>query len=412
LGADNGAIMPTSNQGEIEIPPLSGLQAIRLRPGMYTGAVPDLEALYHILYETMDSAIVEAMAGQCSRIEIMIHPDSSITVSDNGVGLPIDEVPHFDSSMVEALIGTVPIPGLHLPYRYHVYGGLHGVGLKAVNALSKLFVVEVRRDGYLWRISYSQAVKTSELTKVRPMFDHESTGTSITFRPDPEIFPVFPNEIDYRYETIVDRCRELAFLLPNCTFRIVDERVTGLPRETTFCFESGIRTYVQWLNRGKTPIHDVIYGTATVNLAPARYEGGYENVIEVEFALQYTDDAHTTERLFANTVETTDGSTHQLGLRDALRRTLNKHLRQKGILAKKEPTFSLRETFQGLTAVVSIKHIHPQFESMTKIKLMNPEVKSVVAFIVSATLDEYFKFRPDRGKLFLEKRYQLIRGTA
>jgi DNA gyrase subunit B len=385
--------IPQRQQIAEDIQALKGLEAIRLRPGMYVGASPD--AIYNMADEVLDCAIDEAMAGYCDHIEITIHPDSSMTISDNGSGIPVAMHPTLGISQLEAVLTMIFAGRRSSEHPYTATGGMHGVGLKAVNALSEWFIAEVRRDGYLWRQSYARGVRTSDVEKVRPLNDTESTGTTITFYPDADIFPDLRSGFDFDYDILLKRFRQIAYLLPGITVRFTDQREKPFPREATFCFESGLETFVRDLNRNRVPLHAVVSGMKT-----AHYDKGRPNkdTIEVEVALQYTDDAHTTEVLFVNTVETPDGGSHQVGLRTGITRTINKWARKMGYLRTGDDKFTGRDVRKGLTAVVSVKHPNPQFASMTKVILENPEVHSIVASAVSGVLAELLESHHDAAQ--------------
>lgn len=386
----------TRQQTAHEIRVLTGLEAIRLRPGMYLGAGPD--TIYNMLYEALDSSLNSALAGLCDDIEIVIQPDSSVTITDNGEGLPVEVDQRLGVSLLQDEMTQIWIPGRPRHYLYAVSGGTHGIGLKAVNALSEWLVAEVRRAGYLWRQTYERGVPTSDVAKVRPMTDSETTGTAITFFPDASIIPWRHPDYDFSYETLSNRCRQIAYLLPGTIVRLVDRRGSGPSHEMNFCFEGGLQTFVKRLNQDRSPLHAVISGSKTVQLE----KNNVSQVVEVTFAFQYTDDTHTTEVAFVNTLELLDGGTPLTGLRSALTRTLNQWAGKAGHFNLGEVKLSGRDTRQGLTAIVSLKHPFPRFESVVKLKLINPEVSSLVASIISGVFAKHLEENPGEAQLIVD----------
>ncbi len=395
--------IPAQRQQEAsDIQALKGLEAVRKRPGMYVGGT-DIHALHHLVYEVVDNAIDEAMAGRCDFIEVIIHADSSITVTDNGGGIPVEMHPTENISTLELVLATLHAGGKFGGGAYKVSGGLHGVGVKAVNALSSWMIAEVRRDGYVWKQTYERGVRTSDVEPIRELEPGEPTGTHITFMPDEEIFTGVRQEFDFSFKTLMDRFREMAYVTRGVTIRLVDERETPIPRECTFYFEGGLKSFVRYLNRNRDAIHDVVSGSGEGKFTYVQEGQELEGTMEVDFAFQYTDGTNTTELTFANTINTPDGGTHQTGLRTALTRVINNYARKAGILKDKDANFTGRHTLEGLTAIVSIKHPNPQFESQTKVKLMNPEVNSGVATVVSDVFSEYLEVNPKEARRIVEK---------
>jgi DNA gyrase subunit B len=398
----SGGMMATSHdssqrrQEADDIKALSGLDAICLHPGMYIGCTSD--AIYQLVYEALDYPINEAMAGCCSAIEIVIHGDSSITISDNGSGLPVARDAVEGLSELEIELTKLFTPDRRSEHLYQVSGGLHGVGLKAVNALSEWLIAEVRRDGYVWRQTYERAQPTSEVVKARPMKMNESTGTSITFRPDAAIFDGFRTQFDYNYDVFSECCRTLAYVLHGTTINLSDQR-EETPRKSKFHFENGLKAFVRDLNHNRKPLHDVVCGSKTVQVSKG---GQGESPIEVEFAFQYTDDLRTTERYFVNTLELPDGGTPQTGLRTALTRTINQWVRRSGYWGSKKMRFTGRDTLKGLTAIVALKHPQPRFENATKLILFNPEVKNIVASTISAVFAQHLENNPAQAQRILD----------
>jgi DNA gyrase subunit B len=397
-----GQIPAQRQQEASDIQALKGLEAVRKRPGMYVGGT-DIHALHHLVYEVVDNAIDEAMAGRCDFIEVIIHADSSITVTDNGGGIPVEMHPTENISTLELVLATLHAGAKFGGGAYKVSGGLHGVGVKAVNALSSWMIAEIRRDGYVWKQTYERGIRTSDVEPIRELEPGEQTGTHITFMADAEIFTGVRQEFDFSFKTLMDRFREMAYVTRGVTIRLVDERDTPIPRECTFYFEGGLKSFVRYLNRNRDAIHDVVSGSGEGKFTYIQEGQELEGTMEVDFAFQYTDGTNTTELTFANTINTPDGGTHQTGLRTALTRVINNYARKAGILKDKDANFTGRHTLEGLTAIVSIKHPNPQFESQTKVKLMNPEVNSGVATVVSDVFSEYLEVNPKEARRIVEK---------
>ena len=366
---------------------LKGLEAVRRRPGMYVGGT-DLKALHHLVYEIVDNSIDEVLAGRADRIEVIIHADSSVTVSDNGVGIPVDIHPTEKVSALELVHTTLHSGGKFDSSVYKVSGGLHGVGAAAVNALSEWMVVTVRRDGFLWQQRYERGLPQTPVERVRPLGPDEDTGTTTTFRYDGTIFT--DEEMDYRYDVLLNRFREMAFVTRGVFITLRDERPAA-PREMNFFFEGGLKSFVRYMNRNREVLHDPIYDQKEV-----------DNV-EVEIAIQYTDAMTASEYAFANTINTPDGGTHLTGLRTAVTRVINSYARKNNYLKEKDPNFTSDDTREGMTAVVSVKHPDPQFESQTKVKLMNNEVAGIVSSVTQDALATYLEEHPREAKRIIER---------
>ncbi|GAB4502396.1 MAG: DNA topoisomerase (ATP-hydrolyzing) subunit B [Anaerolineales bacterium] len=362
---------------------LEGLEAVRRRPGMYVGGT-DLKALHHLVYEVVDNAIDEALAGACNRIEIAIHADSSVSVEDNGRGIPVDIHPEKKISALTVVMTVLHAGGKFGGGGYKVSGGLHGVGVSAVNALSEWLEVEVRREGKVHFQRFERGYPI-EPVKVIGKAKEGVTGTRITFKFDPTIFK---DEIDFRFDTLVQRFREMAFVTRGVTIHFVDER-SG--REMMFYFEGGITSFVRYLNRNRETLHPVVFVEKTV-------EG-----IGIEAAVQYTDAFTESVYSFANTINTIDGGTHMTGLRSALTRVVNDYARKNNLLKDADPNFSGDDTREGLTGIVSIKHPDPQFESQTKVKLMNPEVQTYVTQVVGEAFSTFLEENPGAAKAIIAK---------
>ena len=372
----------TSYQAK-DIQVLEGLEAVRRRPGMYVGGT-DIKALHHLVYEVVDNSIDEALAGICTRIDIVIHPDSSVTVQDDGRGIPVDIHPQMKKSALEVVMTTLHAGGKFGGGGYKVSGGLHGVGVSAVNALSEWCEVEVKRDGQIHRQRYERGYPQGPVTASGKVKDEES-GTKTTFKFDPEIFK---DNIDYRFDTLAQRFREMAFVTRGTTIHFRDERSN---RELTFYFEGGINSFVRYLNRNREPLHPVVS-------VEKELEG-----IGIEAAIQYTDSYTESVYSFANTINTIDGGTHLTGLRSALTRVINDFARKNNLLKDSDPNFSGDDTREGLTAIVSIKHPDPQFESQTKVKLMNAEVQTFVQQVVVEAFTTFLEETPAAAKAIIAK---------
>lgn len=377
---------------------LEGIEAIRKRPGMYIGGT-DVKALHHLVFEVVDNSIDEAMAGYCDLIEVIIRADESITIHDNGRGIPVAENKNVGIPTLTAAFTLLHFGAKFGTGAYSTSGGLHGIGVKAVNAMSEFLVAESRREGQVYSQSFSRGYKTSELDLVRGLTAGEPNGTSVTFRGDPTVMQT----VIFDYKTLESRFRQMVFLVPGVTIRLVDERITPFPRETTFFFEGGVRSFVYWMNKNDDRIHDVVSGNGEV---PYQYvDGGVEkdSVIKVNFAFQYTESTNSTELAFTNTINNPDGGMHLTGLRTALTRTINAYARKSGYLKEKEAGFTGRHTLDGLTGIVSVRHPNPQFESQTKVKLLNPEVNAAVSSVVSEKFADFLELNPKEGRKIVEK---------
>jgi DNA gyrase subunit B len=366
-----------------DIQVLEGLEAVRRRPGMYVGGT-DVKALHHLVYEVVDNSIDEALANYCDKIDVVIHADSSVTVTDNGRGIPVDIHPERKKPALEIVMTVLHAGGKFGGGGYKVSGGLHGVGLSAVNALSEWFEVEVKRDGKVHYQRYERGRPIAPV-KVIGKAPKGETGTRQTYKFDPEIFT---DEIDYRFETLVQRFREMAFVTRGVNIHLRDERSD---REMTFYFEGGITSFVRYLNRNRNTIHPVVH-------VEKESDG-----ITIDAAIQYTDAYAESIYAFANTINTIDGGTHLTGLRSAVTRTINDYARKGGLLKDSDSNFSGDDTREGLTAIVSIKHPDPQFESQTKVKLMNPEVQTLAQQVINEAFGIFLEENPSAGKAIVNK---------
>jgi DNA gyrase subunit B len=369
------------NAGDIQV--LEGLEAVRRRPGMYVGGT-DVKALHHLIYEVVDNSIDEALAGYCNHISIIIHADESVTVKDNGRGIPVEIHPEKKISALQVVMTVLHAGGKFGGGSYKVSGGLHGVGVSAVNALSEWCEVTIHRDNKVYFQRYERGIP-KEPVKAVGTYTGDYSGTSTTFRFDREIFK---DDASFRFETLVQRFREMAFVTRGVSIQLLDEREG---KEMTFHFEGGIASFARYINRNRETLHPLIFGEREI-------EG-----IGVEFAVQYTDAYSESIYTFANTINTIDGGTHLTGLRAAITRSINDYARKAGLLKESEPNFSGEDTREGLTGIVSIKHPDPQFESQTKVKLMNPEVQTYVQSVVLDTVSTFLDENPATGRAIVQK---------
>ncbi len=373
----------TNSYDAKDIQVLEGLEAVRRRPGMYVGGT-DIKALHHLIYEVVDNSIDEALAGVCDRIEVIIHPDRSVTVTDNGRGIPVDLHPQLNKPALEVVMTTLHAGGKFGGGSYKVSGGLHGVGVSAVNALSEWCEAQVYRDGQIYFQRYEKGYPVTPV-KVIGKTSKDENGTHITFKYDPEIFK---GEMDFRFDNLTQRFREMAFVTRGVTLYFLDERVE---KEMTFYFEGGITSFVRYLNRNRDVLHPVVH-------VEKEMDG-----ITVDAAIQFTDAYAESVYAFANTINTVDGGTHLTGLRAAVTRTINDYARRSGLLKEADPNFSGDDTREGLTAIISIKHPDPQFESQTKVKLMNPEVQTLSQQVVGEAFATFLEENPNAGKAIVQK---------
>jgi DNA gyrase subunit B len=365
---------------------LEGLKAVRRRPGMYIGNT-DVYGLHHMVYELVDNSVDEALAGHNDRITVTIHADSSVTVSDNGRGIPVDMQPQLQKSALEVVMTVLHAGGKFGGGGYKVSSGLHGVGASVVNALSEWMRVQVRKDGGLYQQEYIEGVPIEPVQRVADT--DLPNGTTITFMADRSIF----TSIDYSYDTLTQRFREMAYLTKGLTITLIDERPgPENEREWTFYFEGGIVSFVRHLNLSRVPLHP----------KPFYVERRVRDVA-IEVALQYNDSFAESVYTFANNINTIDGGTHLSGFRSALTRSLNDYARKVGMLKESDPNLSGDDVREGLTAVVSVKVLDPQFESQTKNKLNNTEVGPAVQTVVNAGLDQFLSENPTDGRRIIEK---------
>ena len=383
-----------------EITVLKGLEAVRKRPGMYIGTT-GLEGVQHLIHEIVDNSVDESMAGFCDTVEIILNEDGSVTVTDNGRGIPVDVKKGTGKSALEIVMTTLHAGGKFESKSYQVSGGLHGVGASVVNALSERLTVFVKRDGYLNKQEYSRGKILTEIEKT-PLDDSikNETGTSITFMPDIEIF----KNIDYDFKKITDRFRQMAYLNPKLTIRFKSNFHSNLwPNNTsTFRFTGGVQSYVRSLNRSRSPIHQNI---ASINgtLSPDDSKSKVDTPVIVDIAFQYNETFQENVLSFANCIVTPEGGTHLTGFRRSLTRAINNYGKKNGLLKDDLKDVSGDDVREGLMAVISVKLGEPQFERQTKAKLGNPEIESAVTSLMTQQLSEYLEDNPGDAKSILEK---------
>ena len=374
----------TDNYGGSNIQILEGLDAVRKRPGMYIGSTGS-RGLHHLVWEIVDNAIDEALAGYCTHIEVEILPDNYIQVTDNGRGIPVDIHPKTGASAAEAVFTILHAGGKFDGSSYKVSGGLHGVGAAVVNALSETLKVTIKKDGKIYEQDYARGHKIYSLKETGST---EESGTRVIFKPDIQIFK---EGISFEYEVLRVRLQQCAFLNKNLKISLTDTRNPDAPKEVHYCYEGGIKEYVSHLNKAKTPIHNNII-----------YINGSIDNIEVEMALQYTEEYTSNIYSFINNIYTPEGGTHEEGFRTSLTRCLNNYGRDNNLFRKDE-SFSGEDVREGLTAIISCRHPDPQFEGQTKSKLGNTEVRRITSQILGDQLDTFLKENPSTAKNIIEK---------
>lgn len=373
--------------GAEEIQVLEGLEAVRRRPGMYIGST-SARGLHHLVFEVIDNSIDEAMGGYCDQIEVVVHPDNTVTVVDNARGIPVEIHPKMGLPAVQVVLTVLHAGGKFGGGGYKVSGGLHGVGLSVVNALSRWLEVEVRREGFVYHQRYERGMAVTELVKTGKS---RSTGTRVTFKPDPEIF----EELEFSQDTLIQRIRELSFLTGGVRICYKDER-TGV--EKVYQHNGGIKDFVLHINRNKNALHKPVF---------------FEDIkdqIMVEVALQYTDGYVENIFSYVNNIHTIDGGTHETGLKTSLTRVINDYGRKYNLLKNGTSGLMGEDIREGLTAIISIKVPEPQFEGQTKTKLGNSEVRSVVDAVVSEKLSTLLEENPTIGRKVLEKSINAARA--
>jgi DNA gyrase subunit B len=369
--------------GAKDITVLEGLEAVRKRPGMYIGSTGP-RGLHHLVYEVVDNSVDEALAGHCDSVRVVLHPDHSCTVEDNGRGIPVETMAKEKRPAAEVVLTVLHAGGKFGDGGgYKVSGGLHGVGVSVVNALSERLHLEIRRDGHVWSQDYERGKPMGDLAKGAKSKEH---GTTITFLPDLEIF----EEIEFDFQTLAERLRETAFLTRGLKIELVDER--GATNSVVFQYEGGIEDFVRHLNENKDELHRKVI-----------YFDGSEDEGQVEVAMQWNSSYQESIFSFANNINTHEGGTHLSGFRAALTRTLNAYARNKGLLKEKDDNLAGEDVREGLTAVISVKLHDPQFEGQTKTKLGNPPIKGLVEETVNRKLGEYLEENPGDARRIISK---------
>ena len=378
--------MNDNHYNEEDIQVLEGLDAVRKRPGMYIGTT-DVKGLHHLVWEIVDNSIDEALAGYCDKIEITINPDNSIKVTDNGRGIPVGIHPKTGISTVETVYTVLHAGGKFGGGGYKVSGGLHGVGASVVNALSKWVNVTVYKNGNIYEVKFANGGKTVQQLTVIGECDELSTGTTVTFKPDPTIFE---ETTVFDYDTLKQRIRELAFLNKDLKLVLIDER--EVDKKDEFLYEGGISEYVKFLNKNKTPIHDDI-----IHLE------GEEDGIQFEVAMQYNTGYQENIYSFVNNINTHDGGTHEEGVKRALTRIINNYARKNNILKEKDDSLTGEDVKEGLTMIVSCKHPNPQFEGQTKGRLGNSEVRKIADSVFAVGFERFLMENPKEARIIVDK---------
>ncbi|MBW4447535.1 MAG: DNA topoisomerase (ATP-hydrolyzing) subunit B [Hassallia sp. WJT32-NPBG1] len=390
----------TSSYSADQIQVLEGLEPVRKRPGMYIGTTGP-RGLHHLVYEVVDNSVDEALAGHCTHVEVDLNADGSVTVTDDGRGIPTDTISKTGKSALETVMTVLHAGGKFGGGGYKVSGGLHGVGISVVNALSEKIEVTVWRDKKVHVQRFERGIPVTEMI-VNPSEEASKTGTSITFKPDEQIFST---GIEFDYITLSGRLRELAYLNAGVRIIFTDNRLELLksdtPKVETYEYKGGIKEYIAYMNREKQPLHEEII-----------FVQGERNNVQIEVALQWCTDAYTDNLLgFANNIRTVDGGTHLEGLKAVLTRTLNAIARKRNKIKDNEPNLSGEHVREGLTAVISVKVPDPEFEGQTKTKLGNTEVRGIVDSLVGEVLTEYLEFRPSVADAVLDKAIQAFKAA-
>ncbi len=383
---------PSYNADQIQV--LEGLEPVRKRPGMYIGSTSS-RGLHHLVYEAVDNSIDEALAGYCTEVTVIISEDNAIKVSDNGRGIPVEIHPQTGKSTLETVMTILHAGGKFGGEGYKVSGGLHGVGISVVNALSEYLKVEVKREGYLYVQEFQRGIPISEIYQ---MGTTEETGTSMYFQPDPEIF----DEVIFKYESLENRLRELAFLNKGIRISLEDKRIEQ-EKKSIFKYDGGIKEFVRHINKSREALHEsILY-----------FEKEKESTI-VEIAMQYTDSYTENIFSFANNINTQEGGTHLSGFKGAMTRVINDYARRNGYLKEKDANLLGEDIREGLTAIVSVKLIDPQYEGQTKTKLGNSEIKGIVEGTTGDYMDSFLEENPADARIIMDKslRAQRAREAA
>lgn len=403
-GANTG-VNKTQEYGASQIDKLEGLEAVRKRPGMYIGD-PDIRGLHHCVFEVLDNSIDEHLAGYCTKVVVTIHVDGSVSISDDGRGIPVDMHPKFKMPAVELVLTSLHAGGKFGQGAYKYSGGLHGVGAKCVNALSDWFRADVRRDGKIYSIEFERG-KTTKPLEVIGKSKEGVTGTTITFFPDATIFV---DTISFEFDRLATRLRELAFLNPGLTIELEDEQPESAKKKTFF-YAKGIEEFVAQLGENKTLTHEspvVLYGKREIEI---EYDGKVaKDDVFVDVVFQYNDSYNEQILCFANSIPNADGGTHLTGFRGSLTRAINQYSRANKLLKDKDPNLSGEDVREGIVCVISVKMPNPRFDSQTKGKLVNAEIEGVVNSVVYEGMQTYFEDNPNLAKLIIEKAVNAARA--
>lgn len=403
-GANTG-VNKTQEYGASQIDKLEGLEAVRKRPGMYIGD-PDIRGLHHCVFEVLDNSIDEHLAGYCNKVVVTIHVDGSVSISDDGRGIPVDMHPKFKMPAVELVLTSLHAGGKFGQGAYKYSGGLHGVGAKCVNALSDWFRADVRRDGKIYSIEFERG-KTTKPLEVIGKSKEGVTGTTITFFPDATIFV---DTISFEFDRLATRLRELAFLNPGLTIELEDEQPESAKKKTFF-YAKGIEEFVAQLGENKTLTHEspvVLYGKREIEI---EYDGKVaKDDVFVDVVFQYNDSYNEQILCFANSIPNADGGTHLTGFRGSLTRAINQYSRANKLLKDKDPNLSGEDVREGIVCVISVKMPNPRFDSQTKGKLVNAEIEGVVNSVVYEGMQTYFEDNPNLAKLIIEKAVNAARA--
>jgi DNA gyrase subunit B len=390
LSTKDGKTPPGDGEyGAEQIKVLKGLEGVRKRPGMYIGDT-STRGLHQIVFEAVDNAVDEALAGYCNNIDVTIHADGSVSVIDDGRGIPVDVIPSEGKPALEVVMTVLHAGGKFDQLGYKVSGGLHGVGISVTNALSEWMITRVKRDGHVYEMRFERGIATTKLEIVGAA---EGTGTSVHFKPDPLIFAAKHDTVsvpvpEFSLDILQQRLRELAFLNRGLRINLVDERVE---KKQTFCYEGGIKSFVEHLNKNKEPLHDV------------RYITGERQQVQVEVAFQYNDGFIENVFAYANNIHTVDGGTHLAGFRRALTRVLKNYAKKSGMLKDSDSDLTGEDVREGLTAVISVKIPNPEFEGQTKAKLGSAEAESAVSEIVGEAIGYYLEENPGPARRIVDK---------
>lgn len=395
--------------GAAQIDKLEGLEAVRKRPGMYIGYT-DERGLHHCVFEVLDNSIDEHLAGYCSRVDVTIHADGSVSIRDNGRGIPVDMHPKWKMPALELVLTNLHAGGKFGQGAYKYSGGLHGVGAKCVNALSEWFKAEVHRDGKIYHMAFQRGKTTQQLTVLGELKNKKSTGTTISFYPDSEIF----TSTEFDFDRLATRLRELAFLNPGIEIVLSDEREddTHKPRHETFYYKNGIAEFVRQLGENKTLIHPkpiVLAGKRLTTVKDPEGEGR-EDEVYLDCVMQYNDAFSDQILCYTNSIPNPDGGTHSTGFRTALTRAINQYAKSNNLVKDKDPTITGDDVREGLICVLNLKHPDPKFESQTKVKLVNPDVEGIVSSVTYEGVMNHFDENPAVAKKVVEKSLTAARG--